>query len=243
VNANSDLAYISSDKLGGKGRQDIYSFTLYKEARPHQATYFKGIVYNKETKQRLAAKFELIDLESGKTVIESWSDAITGEFLLSLPVNNNYALNVSKEGYLFYSDNFALEGENPLTKPFVKDIPLQEIKVGQTVILKNIFFDTDKYDLKDESRIELGKLIDLLNKNPKIRIELSGHTDSIGSEEHNRILSGNRAEAVYNWLIQHAIAKERLSYAGFGFFRPIDTNGTEQGRANNRRTEFKVIQK
>ncbi len=243
VNANGDLAYISSDKLGGKGRQDIYSFKLYKEAQPHKATYFKGVVYNRETRQRLAAKFELIDLESGKTVIESSSDALTGEFLLSLPVNKNYALNVSKEGYLFYSDNFALEGENPKTKPFIKDIPLQEIKVGQTVILKNIFFDTDKYDLKEESKVELGKLIDLLNKNPKIRIELSGHTDSIGSEEHNRILSENRADAVYDYLIQHAIAKERLTYAGFGFSRPIDTNGTEQGRANNRRTEFKVIQK
>jgi outer membrane protein OmpA-like peptidoglycan-associated protein len=243
VNANGDLAYVSSDKPGGKGRQDIYSFTLYKEARPHKATYFKGIVYNKETRKKLGAKFELIDLESGKTVILSTSDPVTGEFLLSLPVNKNYALNVSKEGYLFYSDNFSLEGDNTVTKPFVKDIPLQEINVGQTVILKNIFFDTDKYDLKDESKVEMGKLIDLLNKNPKIRIELSGHTDNAGSEEHNMTLSTKRAEAVYTYLIQHSIAKERLTYAGFGFSRPIDTNETEQGRANNRRTEFKVIQK
>jgi outer membrane protein OmpA-like peptidoglycan-associated protein/tetratricopeptide (TPR) repeat protein len=243
VNAKGDLAYISSDKPGGKGKEDIYSFNLYKEARPHQATYFKGIVYNMETKQKLEAKFELIDLESGKTVIVSKSDAVTGEFLLSLPVNKNFALNVSKEGYLFYSDNFSLQDENTVTKPFIKDIPLQEIKVGQTVILKNIFFDTDKYDLKDASRVELGKLIDLLNKNPKIRIELSGHTDNVGSEEHNSTLSQNRAEAVYNYLILHGIAKERLTYTGFGFSRPIDSNSTEQGRANNRRTEFRVIQK
>jgi outer membrane protein OmpA-like peptidoglycan-associated protein/tetratricopeptide (TPR) repeat protein len=243
VNAGGDLAYISSDKAGGKGRQDIYSFKLYKEARPHQATWFKGIVYNKETRQRLEAKFELIDLGTGKTVIESKSDPLTGEFLLSLPVNKNYALNVSKDGYLFYSDNFALQGEATVTKPFVKDVPLQEIKVGQTVILKNIFFDTDKYDLKDESRVELGKLIDLLVKNPKIRIELSGHTDSIGSEEHNIVLSKNRAEAVYNYLTAHAISKDRLTYAGYGFSRPIDSNATEEGRANNRRTEFRVIQK
>ena len=157
VNANGDVAYISSDKLGGKGRQDIYSFKLYENARPHKTTYFKGIVYNKETGQRLEARFELTDLETGRTVVQSSSDAITGEFLLSFPVDKNYALNVSKEGYLFYSDNFLLEGDNTQAKPFVKNIPLQEIKVGETVILKNIFFDTDKYDLKEESRSGAGK--------------------------------------------------------------------------------------
>jgi outer membrane protein OmpA-like peptidoglycan-associated protein/tetratricopeptide (TPR) repeat protein len=243
VDATGDLAYVSSDKFGGKGKQDIYSFPLYKEAQPVRVTYFKGVVFNKETKKRLEARFELIDLESAKTVVESKSDPGTGEFLVSLATDKNYALNVSKEGYLFYSDNFSLAGESTKTKPFVKDIPLQEIKVGETVILKNIFFDTDKYDLKEESRVELQKLTGLLNRNPTIRIEISGHTDNQGSQEHNLVLSKNRAQAVYDYLVGHGISKERLSYQGYGFSKPIDTNETEQGRANNRRTEFRVVSK
>ncbi len=241
VNPKGELAYISSDKFGGKGKQDVYSFKLYKEARPIQVTYLKGIVFNRETLQKLEARFELIDLETGKTVIESRSDPLTGEFLVSLPVSRNYALNVSKPGYLFYSDNFSLAGESSRLKPYVKDIPLQEVKVGQTVVLKNIFFDTDKFELKEESKIELGKLTELLVKNPKMHIELSGHTDNIGSADHNLTLSRNRAQAVYDYLVAKGISSDRLSYQGYGFNRPIDTNDTEQGRANNRRTEFKVI--
>jgi outer membrane protein OmpA-like peptidoglycan-associated protein len=241
VNAGGDLAYISSDKLGGKGRQDIYSFKLYKEAQPLKVTYFKGIVYDNETKKRLEAKFELIDLTSGKVVIESRSDPVNGEFLVALPTNKDYALNVSKTGYLFYSDHFALKGESSNTEPFIRDIPLQEIRVGETVVLKNIFFDTDKYELKPESRTELEKLNQLLQSNGKIRIEISGHTDNAGTPGYNLTLSLNRAKAVYDYLVEHGIPTERLSYAGYGLTKPMDTNETEQGRANNRRTEFRVV--
>jgi outer membrane protein OmpA-like peptidoglycan-associated protein/tetratricopeptide (TPR) repeat protein len=243
VNAKGDVAYISSDKLGGKGGMDIYSFQLYKEAQPVMVTYFKGIVFDKETKKRLEAKFELVDLAIGKTVSCSSSDPLTGEFLLSLPTEKDYGLNVSKPGYLFYSDHFALRGESLKTKPFIYNVPLQPIRVGETVILKNIFFDTDKYDLKKESLSELAKLIQLLKGNPEIHIEISGHTDNHGTADHNIILSRNRAQAVYDYLILNGIAKERLSYSGFGMTRPIDTNDTETGRANNRRTEFRVVAK
>ncbi len=241
VNAKGNLAYISSDKLGGKGRQDIYKFPLYREARPLLTTYFKGIVYDEETKAKLEARFELIDLGSSKTVAESHSDRMNGEFLLVLPAERNYALNVSKDGYLFYSDNFSLGSSDSRKTPFIKNIPLKPIRVGETVVLKNIFFDTDKYILKDESLAELQKLLALMLKNPGLKIELSGHTDNIGSEGHNLELSGNRAKAVYQYLAGHGIAANRLTYAGYGFSQPIDSNTTEQGRANNRRTEFKVI--
>ena len=234
VNAGGDLAYISSDKLGGKGKQDIYSFKLYKEAQPLKVTYFKGIVFNKETKKRLEAKFELIDLTSGKVVIESRSDPVNGEFLVALPTNKDYALNVSKTGYLFYSDHFALKGENSKARPFIRDIPLQEIGIGETVVLKNIFFDTDKYELKPESRSELENLINLLQTNGKIRIEISGHTDNAGTAVYNLTLSKNRAKAVYDYLVEYGISAGRLSYEGYGLTKPIDTNETEQGRANNR---------
>jgi outer membrane protein OmpA-like peptidoglycan-associated protein len=243
VNAKGDVAYISSDKLGGKGKMDIYSFKLYKEAQPIMVTYFKGVVFDKDTKKRLEAKFDLTDLASGSVVSSSSSDPLTGEFLLSLPTEKNYGLNVSKDGYLFYSDHFELKGENSRAKPFIYNVPLEPIRVGQTVILKNIFFDIDKYDLKEESISELTRLIQLLKNNPQLHIEISGHTDNHGSADHNIVLSRNRAQAVYNYLIANGIAKERLSYAGYGMTRPIDTNDTEQGRANNRRTEFSVVEK
>ncbi len=241
VNARGDLAFISSDIPGGKGKQDVYNFPLYKDAQPLLTTYFKGVVYDAETKARLEARFELVDLATSKVIAESTSDPATGEFLLALPTERNYALNVAREGYLFYSDNFSLTGSNTSTRPFIKNIPLKPIRVGETVILRNIFFDTDKYTLKNESVTELEKLILLLLKNPKLRIDISGHTDNEGSAEYNLELSKNRAKTVYEYLIRQGISRERLTYSGYGLSRPVDVNTTEQGRAANRRTEFRVL--
>jgi outer membrane protein OmpA-like peptidoglycan-associated protein len=241
VRAKGDVAYISSNVSGGKGGQDVYKFQLYPEARPQLTTYFKGVVYDDQTKVKLEARFELIDLETSAVTAESLSDGITGEFLLVLPTDKNYALNVSKDGYLFFSENFSLRGSGTQTKPFIKNIPLKPIKPGEAVVLKNIFFETDKFILRDESLAELAKLLDLLQKNPKLKIEISGHTDNMGTAEHNLELSGNRARAVYSYLIQHGIAATRLSFAGYGFSQPIDNNSSDEGRANNRRTEFKVM--
>lgn len=241
VNARGDLAYISSDIPGGRGRQDIYRFPLYRDARPLLTTYFKGIVFDAETNAKLEARFELIDLADAGICAEASSDRITGGFLLVLPSEKNYALNVSKDGYLFYSDNFFLTGTNPQVRPFIKNIPLQPIRIGEAVVLKNIFFDTDKYMLREESMAELKKLLAFLQKNPTLKIVINGHTDNVGTAGYNLELSRNRARAVYEYLIRNNIAESRLSFEGYGFSQPVDVNTTEQGRANNRRTEFKVV--
>jgi outer membrane protein OmpA-like peptidoglycan-associated protein/tetratricopeptide (TPR) repeat protein len=241
VNAKGDKAFISSDKLGGKGREDIYSFPLYPEARPVPSTYFKGIVFDNETGNKLQANFELTNLGDAKTVAKSFSDPVTGEFLLVLPSDKDYALNVSRDGYLFYSDNFSLKGIHTFDQPFIKNIALKPLKVGEVLVLRNIFFDTDKYILKPESVTELQKLLALMMKNPSIRVELGGHTDNMGTPAHNIELSRNRAKAVYEYLVENGIAKGRMSYEGFGLTRPVDSNDTELGRANNRRTECKII--
>lgn len=241
VNARGNLAYFASERDGGYGKKDLYMFELYKEAQPTATTYFKGKVFDAETKDQLSAKFELIDIETGKLVESSSSDSKTGEFFLCLPTGKNYALNVSKDGYLFFSDNFALKETNSQTEPYLMDIPLHKIKSGEKVVLKNIFFDTNKFDLKPESQIELNKLISFLKSNSTIKIELGGHTDNVGSDTDNQLLSQNRAKAVYDFLISRGIFSERLSYKGYGELQPIADNNTDKGRALNRRTEFMIV--
>jgi outer membrane protein OmpA-like peptidoglycan-associated protein len=120
---------------------------------------------------------------------------------------------------------------------------LEKIEVGATTVLNNIFFDVDKFDLKEESRTELQKLYELLITNPKISVEISGHTDNTGNRKHNLELSENRAKTIYNYLIDRGIKAERLRYAGYADDVPVASNDTAEGRALNRRTEMMIIGK
>lgn len=241
VAASGENAYFSSDRKGGYGKLDLYSFKLYEGARPTRVTYVKGKVRDKETGKPLGAKFELIDLATSEVVIESSSDQIDGKFLVTLPVDHDYALNVSKDNYLFYSEHFSLPKEQDITKPYRMDVDLQPIKFGEKVVLKNIFFETASYDLLPESTVELDKLVAFMNNNPSIHIEIGGHTDNVGKPEDNQLLSENRSKSVRQYLIDHAIAENRIQYKGYGEEQPIATNETPEGRANNRRTEFKIL--
>lgn len=240
VSADGSIAYISMQRAGGLGGLDIYGFELPENVRPAKTGYVKGIVFDALSKAKLAAHVELIDLASGKTVVESYSNKLSGEFLVSLQGNRDYALNVSCDGYLFYSENFSLKNQSN-TEPLLLNVPLQPIKAGSRVVLKNVFFDTDKYNLKDESKIELDKLVQFLIQNPAVKIELSGHTDNVGGKAKNQPLSANRAKAVYDFLIAKGIAATRLSHKGYADTEPVADNKTEAGRSQNRRTEFRIL--
>lgn len=240
VSIGGDLALISSDRAHDNKGLEIYSFPLYEEAQPNYVSYVEGFVSDAKSKAPLKAIIDLVDLKTGEIIIQPESEAETGAYLLCLPSERDYMLNISKEGYMPYSGHFALDNNNRL-KPLKKDIQLQPIELNAHVVLKNIFFELDSYELKEKSKIELAKLIDFLNKNSTVSIEISGHTDNQGSREHNTKLSKNRAKAVYNYLTAQDIVASRLSYKGFGFDQPIDTNDTPEGRANNRRTEFKIV--
>lgn len=244
VDPSGKYAYKASDISGGYGGLDIYQFELPEDVRPEKLTYVKGKTYDAKTKEPVSAKFELIDLETQQSVTESYSDK-AGQFLVTLTGNKNYIVNVSKDGYLFYSDNFSLKGkETDFNKPYLLDIPLQPIDTGSTVELKNVFFDVDKWELKPESKAELDKLIFFLVKNPSVKIELGGHTDNSGKKEWNKTLSTNRAKSVYDYVITNGkIPATRLSYKGYAESKPKVANDTPEHKAMNRRTEFKVTGK
>jgi len=242
VSADGKLAYFASDREGGFGDLDLYQFEMPENVKPEIVTYLSGKVYDANSKKSLGAKFQLIDLATGEVVIESYSDQSNGKYLVSLPIDKDYALNVSSANYLFYSENFTLS-KGTAQDPFIKNVPLQPIEVGKSVVLKNVFFETNKFDLKPKSKVELDKLVEFLTANPTLEIELGGHTDNVGNAKANVTLSKNRAKAVYTYLVDKGVVATRLSIKGYGDTKPISSNDTEKGRAENRRSEFMVVKK
>ncbi len=240
VSADGRLAYFASNREGGYGDLDLYAFDLPETFAPIPVTYVRGLAYDAETKKPIEAGFELIDLASGKTVAEVFSNASTGFYLVALPTGKEYAINAHKNGYLFYSENFILTQPDKV-RPFEKDVPLQPLKAGAAIVLKNIFFETAKFNLEAKSVTELNKLYAFLLANQSVRIEIGGHTDNVGNKQANKTLSENRAKAVFDFLVSKGIAKERIQYKGYGDEKPIYSNDTPEGRAQNRRTEFSIL--
>lgn len=241
VSAGGKTGYFSSDREGGLGLRDIYSFELYDEAQPQPVTFMRGKVTDKKTGKPLKAAFEVIDLSNEVVRAASFSDKLTGEFLVSLPSGSSYALNVSNQGYLFYSGNYTLGNSLTARDEYQVDIQLSPIEVGGTIILNNIFFESGSSSILNQSKPELNKVVELLNSNPKMRIEVGGHTDNIGNDLSNATLSEQRAKSVMNFLIEKGIAATRIEANGFGKSKPVADNTTELGRSKNRRTEFKVL--
>jgi outer membrane protein OmpA-like peptidoglycan-associated protein len=241
INAEGSNAYFSSVRDPKKGK-DIFFFSLYENARPDPVSYFRGKVYDSETMAMLKSDYELVNLRTGEVVSSGQTDG-SGSFLVCLPSGFNYGLNVNKPGYLFYSDNFMMEGEHSATEPFNKKILLNRIKIGESFQLANVFYEIDSWELKKESLIELDKLFRLLKDNPGFSVEISGFTDSTGTAAHNQVLSERRALSVVNYLKERGIEAERLSYMGFGSASPVGTNVTREGRRLNRRTEVRITGK
>ncbi len=238
ITADGTKGFFASDRPGGFGGMDIYYFDVPESIRPTPTSYFEGTVFDAETRNRLRASVELFDIETGKLIYSGNADK-KGQFLVTLPSESNYLLNVSEEGYLFYSDHFAMK-QTPSHTPYRKDIPLDPLSTGKSTILRNIFFAFDSDSLKNESEVELQLLVKLLENNPSLQLEIGGHTDNIGSREYNKTLSENRARSVVKYLIRKGIDPERLTYRGYGFDKPVADNETAEGRAQNRRTEATI---
>lgn len=239
VAADGKTAYYASDRSDSKGGLDLYTFELRTGVRPSKTLWVKGKVFDAKTKKGLPSAVELTNLNTQEVVSRVQTDE-TGNYLITLPVGRDYAFNVNRKGYLFFSDNFSLT-DNITDSTYHIDIPLQPLQANATVILKNIFFDINQYQLKSESFPELDNIVRLLKENPPLKISINGHTDNTGKPSDNLKLSNNRANAVIQYLIEKGIDAKRLSSKGWGETQPLSDNKSEKGKARNRRTEMKVV--
>jgi OOP family OmpA-OmpF porin len=205
-----------------------------------KSNYIKGIVTDSRTKESLKAQIELFDINKNEIVSFVESDSISGQYLMVLTQGSEYALYISKKGYLFKSLNFNYS-EVEHFEPLVIDVPLDRAIKGEGSVLKNIFFDVDKYELKEKSFTELEKIVRFLTENPQISVEIGGHTDNTGNAAYNQQLSERRAKSVYNYIISKGISHKRLSARGFGSVKPVASNETDSGRQLNRRIEFTIL--
>lgn len=239
VAADGKTAYYASDRSDSRGGLDLYSFELRSDIRPLKTLWVTGKVYDAKTKKGLPSAVELTDLSSKLLLSKAQTDD-TGNYLITLPVGKEYAFNVNRKGYLFFSDHFSLS-THQADSTYHIDIALQPLEKDAAVILKNIFFDVNMFDLKPESFIELDNVVLLLNDNPSLKIRINGHTDNTGKPGDNIKLSNNRSNAVIQYLKGKGIDPGRLSYKGFGASQPVSDNGSDEGRAQNRRTEMNVV--
>lgn len=239
ITADGSTAYFASDRSDSRGGLDIYKFEMPEALRPVKTLWVKGKVFDAKTRQGLPSSVELIDLANRNVVSRIQTDE-TGHYLVTLPLGRDYAFNVNRRDYLFYSDNFPLRDKAP-DSTYEKNIPLQPLEANATVVLRNIFFDVSKWDLKPESQAELDRVVELLQQNPGLKIQIGGHTDDVGSDADNQKLSEQRARSVVAYLVSKGIGANRLTAKGYGESKPVAGNDSEEGRAQNRRTEMMII--
>ena len=239
IAADGKTAYYASDRADSRGGLDLYTFRMRPDVQPIKTLWIKGRVIDEKTRQGLPSAVELTDISTRQLVSRVQTDE-TGNYLITLPVGRDYAFNVNRKGYLFYSENFPLSKKSPDSTYHI-EIPFKPISANATIVLKNIFFETNSSALDSSSQFELEKIVQLLKENPTLQIQINGHTDNIGKAADNLKLSNDRARAVVDFLISKNIDSKRLRFQGFGATMPVAENDTEEGKARNRRTELKVV--
>lgn len=272
VSGSGNRAYFASAKSGGFGDKDLYKITFLGpekqpllnsqdqllavidnpinnlkienaiEVKSSKLTILKGVVSDEKTEKPLEASIELIDNEKNAVLATFKSNSVSGKYLVTLPSGHNYGIAVKCHGYLFHSENINLP-EAADYQEFTLDVEMKKMEVGNSIVLKNIFFDFDKASIRSESQNELNRLVKLLRENPAVKVEIGSHTDDIGSDDYNLQLSENRSRSVVDYLISKGIPTSRLVAKGYGETIALDKNDTEEGRQHNRRTEFKILSK
>jgi len=227
----------------GVGRYDLYGFDLYKEARPQQISFVKGNITDSSGNKISGSVVEIKDVAT-KQISFATVDSLSGEYMLAVKKNTDIVLTMKKEDvafnvtYISHKDIHSFEDE-----PAVVNIVVKEAKEGNSFVIDNILYNTNSAELKKESRIILESFAQYLKENPKIKVEIQGHTDNVGNPKDNEALSTNRAFSVKAMLEEFGVDGKRILARGFGQNKPIADNNTEEGRAKNRRTEFQILEK
>ena len=245
VDRTGKMAYYATDAhatTSSNRHLDLYQFEMPEALRPEPVSYLDLSITDEADGRSLAAQVLMVDVDNGDTLL--LTQAEMGKVITALPVNRRLMMHVSEAGYLLHSEHFDT-GENfDMQRAQVKTVKMRKPVVtdSRPVILKNIFFASGSAILEPASMPELIALAEMLRSNAGVSIRILGHTDDVGDAATNQLLSLNRAKAVYLQIIDLGIDAQRLSFEGRGESEPISTNDTEEGRANNRRTEFIIVQ-
>ncbi|HVZ41003.1 MAG TPA: OmpA family protein [Candidatus Kapabacteria bacterium] len=250
INTEQDDAFISLAASGDKAylsrtvdsNEDIYVALLPVKSRPTNVILVSGQVTDKATGLPLEATIVIEDLQTGAKIFEANSNSISGQYTTVLRPGHDYGISISAPGYVFHSARYPV----PQVVAYDKmhhDFQLQKLAQGEKFVANNIFFDYNTADLRSESKPELDRLVTMMKEHPQLILQINGHTDNIGSSDFNMQLSLRRAEAVKHYLVETGtIVPERITTQGFGFSKPIAPNATEDGRQQNRRSEFTILQ-
>jgi outer membrane protein OmpA-like peptidoglycan-associated protein len=254
-----DRGFFSSNRDGGKGDDDVYTFVNEDPDLKVVNYYLAGVSYtpDKEGKLQVLPNTKITLIDADKNTLQDYVTGNDGKFLFRIYENEDYNLIGETDGYLVKRQTYTTRGKSvdPQTlKELITNITLDtlivldKIEINKIFVLENIYFDFDKYNIRSDAATELDKLVQLLMDNPEIKIEMGSHTDSVGGNVYNHELSKNRAESTVSYLISKGIAPDRLTAKGYGEEVPIARNsnpdGTDNpiGRAKNRRTEFKILE-
>jgi outer membrane protein OmpA-like peptidoglycan-associated protein/tetratricopeptide (TPR) repeat protein len=237
--ADGTRAYFSSLRSGDNyGEKDIY--VLNRPKTNISLIVLKGKVFSKDNGRPLASTLTVTDNEINKVIGVYYSNSYTGKYTLLLPPGKNYGISVEADKHLNRSENVDIPYKEEYFE-IVKDIVMEPLQTGSLTVLNNVFFDFGKSDLKKESTGELERVVKLLKENNSLLIEIAGHTDNIGNENDNHILSENRVFSVINYIVSQGIDSKRLCGKGYGEKFPVAANDSETGRQKNRRTEMIII--
>ncbi|MBE8712625.1 OmpA family protein [Sphingobacterium hungaricum] len=239
VSMNGETAHLAAQD--STGQFDIYAFELPKRLQPKAVAYILGTILDAKSKAPIQALVSVTNTNTQQIVYTDQSDNDDGKYLATLPIGHNYAVHIQKEGYLFDSKQYAMDDAKFINEEFIHTTLLEPIESGKLVTLNNIYFDVNKFDLLPTSISDLDVLLSFLKLNPKVSIELAGHTDNTGNKTSNQLLSENRAKAVVTYLTNNGISSNRLKAVGYGDSKPIADNISDEGKQLNRRTEFKVL--
>ncbi len=251
ASTDGKLGYFASNnrsKVKGRsvGGWDIYSFDLYKEARPDPVKFIKGTLKTETGEVLTGAQVEIKSAE-GKKETGVVTDTTTGEYIaiVNIKKKEDIIVTVKKKDYAFNSQVISMAKDTASDmKPIKVNFEVKPVEIGKTYTLNNIYYATNSAELKKESRIVIDEFVNFLNENPTIKIEIHGHTDNVGNDEDNMTLSKRRAFTVFDMLKFKGIDPGRLvKYEGHGKAVPIASNDTEEGRTKNRRTEFVIVEK